>query len=88
MGSRPILGFVSSDPITVYLLWHMPGDPEKCEDDDALLLGVYSSEENALARIESAREVEGFRDHPDGFQIAPATLDKDEWVERFSTYNP
>ena len=52
--------------------------------DDAKLLGVYSSDAAAQARIESARTLPGFSDEPDCFQITLYTLDKDEWTEGFS----
>jgi hypothetical protein len=52
--------------------------------DDAKLLGVYSSDAAAQARIESARTLPGFSDEPDRFHITPSTLDKDEWAEGFS----
>jgi hypothetical protein len=61
------------------------GDP-LCDEqagDDVKLLGVYSSEVAARARIESARLLPGFRDEPDCFQIAPYTIDKREWPEGF-----
>jgi hypothetical protein len=51
--------------------------------DDVKLLGVYSSEIAAQARIESARMLPGFSHEPDCFQVTPYTLDKDEWTEGF-----
>jgi hypothetical protein len=51
--------------------------------DDVKLLGVYSSDIAARARIESARGSPGFADEPDCFQVTPYTLDKDEWTEGF-----
>jgi hypothetical protein len=46
--------------------------------DDVKLLGVYSSDIAAQARIESARMLPGFSDEPDCFQVTPYTVDKDE----------
>lgn len=57
-----------------------PGRP----GDDVKLLGVYSSDAAARARIESARTLPGFSDEPDCFQTTLYTLDKDEWTEGFS----
>jgi hypothetical protein len=51
-------------------------DEQAC--DDAKLLGVYSSDAAAQARIESARTLPGFSDQPDGFQSTLYTLDKDD----------
>ena len=52
--------------------------------DDAKLLGVYSSDAAAQARIESARTPPGVSNEPDCFQITLYTFDKDEWTEGFS----
>ncbi len=84
----------------VFLLWHISharranvsststmtealGATSKA-GDDAKLLGVYSSDAAAQARIESARTLPGFSDEPDCFQITLYTFDKDEWTEGFS----
>lgn len=53
--------------------------------DDVKILGVYSSRENALARIESAKELDGFRDEPDCFHIDEYRLDADHWTDGFFT---
>lgn len=55
------------------------------EGDDVKLLGVYSSRENALARIERAKELDGFRDEPECFYVSEYTLDEDQWTEGFIT---
>jgi hypothetical protein len=51
--------------------------------DDPKLLGVYSSDAAAQARIESARMLPGFSGEPYCFQISPYTLDKHEWTGGF-----
>jgi hypothetical protein len=51
--------------------------------DDVKLLGVYSSDLAARARIESARGLPGFSDEPACFQVTQYTVDKDEWVQGF-----
>jgi hypothetical protein len=53
------------------------------DGDDVKLLGVYSSRENALARIERTKELDGFRDEPECFYISPYTLDEPQWVDGF-----
>jgi hypothetical protein len=61
------------------------GDP-LCDEqagDDVKLLGAYSSDAAAGARIESARTLPGFSDEPGCFQVVSYTLDKDEWTEGF-----
>jgi len=68
---------------SVYLLWHeyeiLP------EQDETKLLGVFSS----LDKAETARSYfltqVGFRDHPEGFQIAETPIDKNLWSEGFVT---
>ncbi len=70
-----------SGTATVYLLWHSGADPNS---DEALLLGVYSSEAAARDRIELSKGSPGFSNYPDGFQISPYVVDRDEWTEGFS----
>lgn len=53
--------------------------------DDVKLLGVYSSRENAVARIEQAKEQNGFREEPRCFYIATHELDRDSWEDGFRT---
>jgi hypothetical protein len=65
-------------------LWHVHGVDG---DSDEKLLGIYSSEENAKRRIESARGLPGFADTPDGFEIATYELDGDEWLEGFEAWD-
>lgn len=55
------------------------------EGDDVKLLGVYSSRENAVARIERAKRLDGFRDEPECFFVGEFGLDEDEWTEGFIT---
>jgi len=54
-------------------------------DDDAKLLGVYSSGQAAEARILRARRLPGFRDASDGFQVSEYTVDEDGWNEGYTT---
>jgi hypothetical protein len=65
----------------VFLLWHSydVGDGET-EDK---LLGVYSSREAAERRVQTARELPGFIDHPNDFEISENELDRDEWADGF-----
>jgi hypothetical protein len=72
-----------SGTTTVYLLWHSGADPDS---DDALLLGVYSSEATAKERIDRSKDSPGFVDYPAGFQISPYAVDHDEWPEGFTEY--
>jgi hypothetical protein len=67
----------------VYLLWHTH-ELEDGESDEKLL-GVYSTEEKAAGRIASAGHLPGFREAPDGFEVARYVVDHDEWAEGFVT---
>jgi len=67
----------------VYLLWHTHELADG--ESDEKLLGVYSTEEKATRRIASARKLPGFREAPDGFEVARYVVDRDEWAEGFVT---
>ena len=64
----------------VFLVWHNH-TPE--DDDNAKLLGVFSSREKAEERVVRARLKPGFADFPDDFIIAENVVDKDEWTSGF-----
>ena len=69
--------------MNVFLLWHereLPGDEE-----DAKLIGVYSTKELAEAAQKRAAQLPGFRDTPEGFTIDSCEVDRDEWCEGFVT---
>jgi hypothetical protein len=68
-------------PTQVYLLWHVLG--VEGGDDNAKLLGVYSTEERAKERITRSAEQPGFRDTPEGFEIVEYEVDLDEWREGY-----
>ncbi|MFD0893728.1 DUF4279 domain-containing protein [Luteolibacter ambystomatis] len=46
-------------------------------------LGIYSSEELAVAARDSLLKQPGFSDHPEGFCISKVVLDRVEWSEGF-----
>jgi hypothetical protein len=64
---------------TVFLLWH-----QRTEDDEGMLLGVYSTSERAEKRQSEAVRLPGFRLFPDKFVIDPYEIDKDMWTEGFA----
>ena len=68
---------------TVYVLHHVVREFE--DDEDAKLIGVYSTEDEARAAIARLANQPGFSEHPAGFQIDPYPLDKDHWAEGFVT---
>ncbi len=65
---------------SVFLLWHVR---EVEGGEDELLIGVYSTEQEAKAAIERLRGKPRFVDYPNGFQIHPEELNRDSWTEGF-----
>jgi len=54
------------------------------EDGDNLkILGVYSTEQRALDRIDRARSFPGFADEPDCFMTSRYVVDQDQWDDGF-----
>jgi hypothetical protein len=54
----------------VHLLWFVKEMPER-EEDIELLIGVYSSEDEAKAAVERVKDERGFKEFQGGFQICP-----------------
>ena len=54
-------------------------------EEDIKLIGVYSSLENAQSAIARLTQLSGFLETPDGFSIDEYQVDKDQWVEGYST---
>jgi hypothetical protein len=69
--------------MTVFLLWHVHEFPDG--EDDAKLIGVYSSGKQAEQAKQRAILQPGFRDLPNGFCIDPYTVDQDNWSEGYVT---
>lgn len=65
-----------------FLLWHTHTIDE---EDVEKLIGVYASSADAKAAIQRIKDKAGFKDHPDGFEIAEYTIGKDHWTEGFIT---
>ncbi len=68
---------------TVYVLHQVVREFE--DDEDAKLIGVYSTEDEARAAVARLANQPGFYEHPEGFQIDSYPLDKDHWSEGFVT---
>ena len=67
----------------VYVLQHVHSLDDGA--DDVKFIGVYSSRENAQAAITRLRQAPGFSEAPAGFHIDEYQVDKDQWVEGYST---
>jgi homoserine kinase type II len=65
----------------VFNLWYERVYPDR--EDTELHIGIYSSEAEARAAIERLSDKPGFRDHPEGFNIYPYTLNRDGWTHGF-----
>jgi hypothetical protein len=68
----------------VFLLWHVrPGFSEFADDEQAKLLGVFSTEEKARAWQEDAGSLPGFAEAPDGFILDNYNVDERHWTTGF-----
>ena len=67
--------------MTLYVLQHV----HHLEDDleNIKFIGVYSSEENAMAAIKRLSLTPGFAEAIDGFDISKYEVDKDHWVDGY-----
>lgn len=88
------------DDPQVYLLWHarhlvleedgttIHTDPDGTlylDEEEWRVLGVFRDEATASAYLAVARELPGFRDEPDCFEIAPMLPDEDLWTNGYFT---
>jgi hypothetical protein len=69
--------------MVVFLLWHVHEFP--CGEEDAKLIGVYSSQELAEQARQRVATQPGFREAPTGFCIDRYTVDQDNWREGYAT---
>ena len=64
----------------VFLLWHVH---TLSEGDDEKLIGVYRSEDEAIAARTRLSNKPGFSDNIDGFLIDAYELDRDHWTDGY-----
>src|ERR1700722_12436903 len=67
----------------VYLLWHVHELPSG--DDNAKLIGVYASSDDAESARKRVCGQPGFRGSPEGFHIDRYEVGRDNWTEGFVT---
>ena len=67
----------------VFLLWHVHEFPEG--EEDAKLIGVYSTPEHAEQARRRLASQPGFRELPEGFQVSAYRLNQDHWTEGYVT---
>lgn len=53
--------------------------------EDVKMIGVYSSQQSAEEAVARLRVAPGFRDAPDGFSVDAYEVDRDHWIEGFTT---
>ena len=68
---------------TVYDLWFVREYEHR--EDAQLHIGIYASEADAVAVIETLKDKPGFRDYSEGFGINPTKLGLTGWQEGFVT---
>ncbi|MFI9106551.1 hypothetical protein ACIGXA_39250 [Streptomyces fildesensis] len=54
-------------------------------DEDLKIIGLYRSAELAASAVARAKELPGFKDVPEGFEIVPYKLDVDGWLAGYVT---
>ena len=84
--SRQVVGlaFGSGDFLMdVYLLWHTHEMLDG--EEDAKLIGVYASAEDAEQAKQRMLPQPGFRELPDGFQVIRYEIGRDHWTEGYVT---
>lgn len=87
----------------VHVLWHArhlameenglithldPDGAIHSDEEEWRIIGIYAAPADAEAQRESSRNLKGFRDESDCFEIAPLTLDEDLWNHGFFTEYP
>lgn len=55
----------------------------EAEADIELLIGVYSSEDEAKSAIERAKQGKGFVGYSQGLQVCRYELNRDRWIGGF-----
>ena len=68
---------------SVFILQHER--QKDLDNEDVKIIGIYSTKENAEKTIEKykRKNLPGFKDYPDSFNITKYEIDKDHWTEGF-----
>lgn len=88
-GDERVLQTESGTPATslrqrfVYILWHVHEFDD--EHEDAKLIGVYATEDEANAARDRVKDAPGFRDLPEGFHLDRYEVGRDGWTEGYVT---
>ena len=68
----------------VYYLYHILY--EDTDDEEAKIIGIYSSYKKAELAMERMKNKPGFINFPDNFQIIEDVLNRDGWVDGFVSF--
>lgn len=80
---------------SVFLVQHLHTLDDECEN--VKIIGIYRTQDAALAAIEKVKDQPGFEEFPelrnpledyeveDGFYIDEYTLDEDHWTDGYAT---
>jgi hypothetical protein len=69
------------NPMEIFVLWHSYIDEDG--RDHEMMLGIYSTRAKAEQAVELLRDKPGFRDYPEGFEIAEGKVDRTSMTEGF-----
>lgn len=71
----------------VYLLQHSYEYGEDFEYSETKILGIFSTEHEAIKAIEYYKLLPGFSDYKDAFYISHYKLDEKQWLEGFVDFD-
>ncbi len=66
----------------VYLLAHT--HVYSTDEEDTKIIGIYSTEQEALKVIDQLKDISGFNNYPQGFNIDKYKLDQTFWQEGYA----
>lgn len=71
----------------VYLLQHSYEYGEDLEYTETKILGIFSTELEAMKAIEAYKLLPGFSDYKDSFYVSHYKLDEKQWLEGFISFD-
>lgn len=76
--------YTSNNNIRLYELYYVIPQPDEY-DDDASLIGIYSSQTLAQQAADKLKLLEPFSKYPERLEISDTLLNRIEWAEGFVT---
>lgn len=68
----------------VWLVWHVDHNAKSDVEEKEKFIGVYSTKKRAQETIDRLRDLPGFRDFPDRWDLSPRDLDDTGWQSGFA----